>query len=54
MFGSLTSPKRERVNTLQLIRPLALFEVALFDNQRDQQVEDTGNYHNPTRDGALI
>ena len=36
MFVSLTSPKRQRVNALRLIHSLALFEVALFDNQGDQ------------------
>jgi hypothetical protein len=42
MFGSPTSPKRQRVNTLRLIHSLALFEVALFDNRGDQQGETQG------------
>ena len=28
---------------------LALFEVALFRTAGDQRSENTGNYHNPTR-----
>jgi hypothetical protein len=53
MLGSLTSPKRQRVNTLRLIPSLALSEVALFDNWGDQRGENTGNSHNPTRHSLL-
>ena len=28
-------------------------EVALFDNRGDQQSENTGNYHNPTRQRGI-
>ena len=49
-----TSPKRQRVNESQSAHSLAFFEVALFDNQGDQQGENTGDYHNPTRHGVLI
>jgi hypothetical protein len=31
------------------VRQNTLFEVALFDNRGDQQGENTGDYHNPTR-----
>ncbi len=32
---------------------LTHFEVALFDKQGDQYGENTGNYHNPTRQRGI-
>ncbi len=49
-----TSPKRQRVNESQSAHSLAFFEVALFDNQGDQQGENTGDYHNPTRQRGIV
>ena len=39
---------------IELLRAqLRRFEVALFDNRGDRQGENTGDYHNPTRQRGI-